>query len=434
MPDKDEAPAAAKDAPPPHAEERHLQPIEDLLEIGQQAISDGKKGWKTAVKLISQAQTGVNVENKVGTSARRLDVVDPLSIISLASQRALQSYGKSVSDVNASEKDMGSTAPIPSSKGVVEFPALPVDKSSPFKVRQPAFKCRELYGDKFKEIRSAFGVSELQFYSVLGLPKNQKTSSYSVIGSGDTSGKSPSFFFLSPDQRFILKSCTKRDVRTLSKILDGYRGHILSCKGDTSAADNTSLLPRYIGLYKFEFDDEDVADATLVVMTNFFAGAYEIHEKYDLKGSTFNRKASEKEQAKKSPVYKDLDWLVDGRKISYTTKKKTESVLKQLEKDTDFLRENNLIDYSLLVGVHEKDKENSLQRIVETMPVIFSTGTKFIYYFGIVDVLTPYVLQKKAETVITGQLRCRPGISCQPPVKYQERFMAFCKNEVFTWE
>ena len=46
-----------------------------------------------------------------------------------------------------------------------------------------------------------------------------------------------------------------------------------------------------------------------VVMNNLLPTAVKMHEKYDLKGSTYKRKASRKEKQKKSPTLKDLDFL-----------------------------------------------------------------------------------------------------------------------------
>ena len=44
-------------------------------------------------------------------------------------------------------------------------------------------------------------------------------------------------------------------------------------------------------------------------MNNLLPSSIKIHEKYDLKGSTYKRKASKHERAKKSPTLKDLDFM-----------------------------------------------------------------------------------------------------------------------------
>lgn len=43
-------------------------------------------------------------------------------------------------------------------------------------------------------------------------------------------------------------------------------------------------------------------------MNNLLPSKLEFHEKYDLKGSTFKRKASQKERQKPLPTLKDLDF------------------------------------------------------------------------------------------------------------------------------
>jgi len=45
-----------------------------------------------------------------------------------------------------------------------------------------------------------------------------------------------------------------------------------------------------------------------VVMNNVLPSCITLHEKYDLKGSTYKRKASKQEKMKKSPTLKDLDF------------------------------------------------------------------------------------------------------------------------------
>ena len=58
------------------------------------------------------------------------------------------------------------------------------------------------------------------------------------------------------------------------------------------------------------------------------------------------------------------------------------------------------------------------------------SATGSISYFGIVDILTPYKLRKRCETLCCGTLMGCRDISCQPPDAYQERFNRFMDKEV----
>lgn len=44
-------------------------------------------------------------------------------------------------------------------------------------------------------------------------------------------------------------------------------------------------------------------------MNNLLPSSIKLHEKYDLKGSTYKRKASKHERKKASPTFKDLDFM-----------------------------------------------------------------------------------------------------------------------------
>ncbi len=44
-------------------------------------------------------------------------------------------------------------------------------------------------------------------------------------------------------------------------------------------------------------------------MNNLIPSSVQMHEKYDLKGSTFKRRANEEERRKESPTWKDLDFM-----------------------------------------------------------------------------------------------------------------------------
>lgn len=49
----------------------------------------------------------------------------------------------------------------------------------------------------------------------------------------------------------------------------------------------------------------------LLVMNNLLPSSIRMHQKYDLKGSTYKRRASKHEKIKPSPTLKDLDFMED---------------------------------------------------------------------------------------------------------------------------
>ena len=86
-------------------------------------------------------------------------------------------------------------------------------------------------------------------------------------------------------------------------------------------------------------------------MGNVFPIDKPIHERYDLKGSTRGRATSETERSDPSAVLKDLDWIRAGRKLHLGPDKKRR-LLAQVQKDCALLEQLEVIDYSLLVGIH----------------------------------------------------------------------------------
>lgn len=78
----------------------------------------------------------------------------------------------------------------------------------------------------------------------------------------------------------------------------------------------------------------------------------QVHKKYDLKGSTVDRDASEKEKQKKEPTLKDNDFVKDGVKMTIGEEAK-EKLLDTLNADVGFLTKNEIMDYSLLLGIHD---------------------------------------------------------------------------------
>jgi len=68
-------------------------------------------------------------------------------------------------------------------------------------------------------------------------------------------------------------------------------------------------------------------------MNNLLPSSVHLHAKYDLKGSTHKRRASNHERTKASPTYKDLDFVeqnADGLLLDVET---YDAVRKTIERD-----------------------------------------------------------------------------------------------------
>lgn len=69
-----------------------------------------------------------------------------------------------------------------------------------------------------------------------------------------------------------------------------------------------TLLPKFYGLYCVQSGGKNIR---VVVMNNVLPRVVKMHLKFDLKGSTYKRRASKKEKEKTIPTYKDLDFIQD---------------------------------------------------------------------------------------------------------------------------
>lgn len=83
-------------------------------------------------------------------------------------------------------------------------------------------------------------------------------------------------------------------------------------------------------------------------MRSVFHTEKKIDRVFDLKGSRLNRKASVGDK-----VGKDLDILEEGRKLRFVDPKAKRAFLEQLRRDATFLARLGIMDYSLLLGLHQ---------------------------------------------------------------------------------
>lgn len=109
-----------------------------------------------------------------------------------------------------------------------------------------------------------------------------------------------------------------------------------------------------------------------------------------------------------------------------------------MDKDSQFFKENKLIDYSLLLGVYEKPLSKGIlknktladPKEKESLMVYTSADGQKMYYLCIIDFLTSFTwLRKKAEYLFKKTFQ-GGDISCVPPDHYSKRFFNFMKNGI----
>lgn len=131
----------------------------------------------------------------------------------------------------------------------------------------------------------------------------------------------------------LLGSVSKNDVNKLiilsRHVSDCFFGnmflqYIVERHGKT-------LLPQYLGMYRLTVDG---VEHYVVAIRNVFSNHLTTHKKFDLKGSTVDREASDKEKEKDLPTYKDNDFVKEGMKI-YIGDEAKEKLIETLTADVD---------------------------------------------------------------------------------------------------
>ncbi|XP_047337500.1 phosphatidylinositol 4-phosphate 5-kinase 8-like [Impatiens glandulifera] len=150
-------------------------------------------------------------------------------------------------------------------------------------------------------------------------------------------GKSGSFFYLSKDDRFVIKTLRRYEVKTLLKMLPSYYKHIQE--------NENTLITKFFGLHRITWGGGK--KVRFVVMGNMFLTELRIHRRFDLKGSRQGRLTSP-DKISENPTLKDLD-------LSYEfemDKLLRGALFDQIHLDCKFLESQDIIDYSLLLGLH----------------------------------------------------------------------------------
>lgn len=284
-------------------------------------------------------------------------------------------------------------------------------------------------------------------------------------------GASGSIFYLTADDEFIIKTVQHKEGEFLQKLLPGYYMNLNQ--------NPRTLLPKFFGLYCYQCNHKNIR---IVAMNNLLPSIIPMHQKYDLKGSTYKRKASKSERNKKSPTYKDLDFMDHHPEGIFLEADTYTALVKTIQRDCRVLESFKIMDYSLLVGVHNLDQEakersinneisepeaglsdRGLQRArsinrhklvahstamesiqAESQPIDHqgdvppggiparnAKGERLLLYLGIIDILQSYRLKKKLEHTWKSILHDGDSVSVHRPGFYAQRFQDFMAKTVF---
>lgn len=321
----------------------------------------------------------------------------------------------------------------------------------------------------FRYFRDLFGIQPDDFLmSLCSVPLRELSNP----------GASGSIFYVTEDDEFIIKTVMLKECDFLQKLLPGYYMNLNQ--------NPRTLLPKFFGLFCYQCNSKNVR---LVVMNNLLPSSVEMHQKYDLKGSTYKRKASKQELQKAHPTFKDLDFMTHHPDGIFLEADTCAALIKTMQRDCRVLESFKIMDYSLLVGIHnldaaakqksekkvrndcdEDEEENeptaagvvlgrtrsinrqklvahstaleSIQAESEPIddeedvppggiPARNAKGERLLLFLGLIDILQSYRLNKKLEHTFKAIIHDGDTVSVHRPGFYAERFMNFMTKTVF---
>ncbi|XP_049318083.1 putative 1-phosphatidylinositol 3-phosphate 5-kinase [Bactrocera dorsalis] len=229
-------------------------------------------------------------------------------------------------------------------------------------------------------------------------------------------GKSGSRFCKTLDDRFVLKEMTKGDINIFENFAPNYFEYISKCQQQNQP----TLLAKIFGVFKVVVKKKDsFVEKSLLVMENLFYDC-DIKNKFDLKGSERNRMVDPTDQQGEIVLLDEnlvqMSWSKPLYILSHS-----KAVLKDaINRDSTFLEKNQIMDYSLLVGLNHDSS---------------------ILVLGIIDYIRTFTFDKKVESFVK-QTGILGGMGKLPtvisPERYKQRFIDAMDRYFYTvpdrWE
>ena len=270
-------------------------------------------------------------------------------------------------------------------------------------------------------------------------------------------GKSGSFFISTDDNKYMIKTLKSKELHLLKHaFLKEYVKHI--------EKNPKSLLCRLYGMYNIILGGGD--EILIIVMRNVI-GSFKNNTivKFDLKGSTYKRKANF-QMENINNVMKDLDFI-EFEKSIIMSKQSIQRLREMTETDSNFLKQSGLMDYSLFLvkltlqkeeeedifgeNIRERQDQDFKQYKIEKSKnykkhcryksyiglgkvhdvqnyrqyLFPSLNNGTAYIISIIDYFQIFNFFKYMESSIKNNIHKKNTISCVDPVTYSERFIKY---------
>ena len=260
-----------------------------------------------------------------------------------------------------------------------------------------------------------------------------------------SSGKSGALFYYTKDRKYMLKSISGREFAQLvgKKVLESFLVHF--------DANPESLLIRFFGAYKLRWKDPSVKKCGLhtpettsyiVVMNNVFEH-FDIGLRFDMKGSQKSRTVLMENQSlddylQTKDASKSLKCVDFTSKVGTLTfkesmmprRERNDNLITILKNDSRMLMQNDLMDYSLILGKIKQSAEQ-VRKVCRANPLkgrgVYIDQDDQPWMIGVIDPLNPYDIEKKAEYYLK-VWKHGETMSCIPPHPYKLRWDNFMEN------
>lgn len=253
-------------------------------------------------------------------------------------------------------------------------------------------------------------------------------------------GKGGSPLYLTDDRKYIIKEISDGDHKTLLHMVHKYAKQLLD---GPRGRQSTLLVPIYLHFMW----EEDALKAgkkkvqRLICMANLFPAFLPWDEKYDLKGCDDDKTMAFKGKVV-SAVHKRF-WMlhmwcgtcawsqdrwryyegkVHARALElFFPKSHRDDILERIRADTQFLIDEGIMDYSLMVGIRRMRPDDYKPHAHGIYEWAFKTADDevVVVAMGIIDFLQPWTTGKTVAMYIKSLERNKATV---PPPTYGERF------------